>query len=242
MSKPTIKNLLMALGTFLFCILIGSAITLKLTEPNTALNYLWFSSLVSLIAFSLLLTKYKSGKTKLTEQFSYFAFFIFCMVWFMLSLFMPIFFMQTINLKVKIILGALSCFIVCSNFSLGYKEVKKKWVATGSTAFDQEYKKSGKEADWEKVANKLNINFVIHIPGIPKQFIDIISVLLIIFMIIGLNLRSAMPVFSVFSWGIPATVFAGCFAQIMGTYFSLRKLIQIFELKNSVIIRSAGTE
>ena len=242
MPKPTPQTLILSAGMFIACIAIGTLITLKLTDSDSAKSYLWFTSIISILAFSLLIKKYKSGQINLYDQLLYFCFYGFCMVWFFLSLFLPIFWMKNIDMTTKIILGCFSIIVLTSNFSLGFGEARKKWELFGRSAFEQEYEKYGQKINWAKIAKKMRINITIHLPGVPKRVMDIISILMIGFMIIGLNLRTAMPAFSVFAWGIPATVFAGCLIQLMGTYLFLIKLVRRLETEKSFSIQAGSGE
>jgi hypothetical protein len=242
MNKPSTNASLLACLVFIISITIGTAITLKLTNWHTALNYLCFTSIISILAFIFQLIKYKSGKENLTDQLFYLGSLSFGMVWFMLSLFMPIFWMGNISFPEKALLGFISIILLVSNFFLGANEIRKKWKGRGCAEFKKEYDKSGMSADWEKILLKMDFTLAIHIPGIPKNLNDIISILLVVFMIIGFNLRYSMPSLSIFAWGIPSVVFAGCFVQLIGSYFSQRKIVQDIELENSAKIPAAGSK
>lgn len=74
MPKPTPQTLILSAGMFIACIAIGTLITLKLTDSDSAKSYLWFTSIISILAFSLLIKKYKSGQINLYDQLLYFAF------------------------------------------------------------------------------------------------------------------------------------------------------------------------
>jgi hypothetical protein len=240
MPKPTPQTLFLSFGMFIACIVTGTLITLKLTDSDSAMSYFFFTSIVSIFAFSLLLKKYKSGQINLSDQLLYFCFYGFCLVWFFLSLFFPIFWMKDISLTKKIIIAFFSIIILTSNFLVGFNEAKEKWHRFGITVFEKEYEKYRQAIAWEKVAEKMKINISIYVPGVPKNLMNLVSILMIGFMILGLNLRTAMPTFSVFAWGIPATVFAGCLIQLMGTYFFLIKLVYRLEKDKSFNIRAGG--
>jgi hypothetical protein len=58
-------------------------------------------------------------------------------------------------------------------------------------------------------------------------------------MLIGLNFRTAFPVFSAFAWGIPSAVITSFFFQLMGYKIGEARKVRELEAELKVNLQSA---
>lgn len=154
------------------------------------------------------------------------------MAWFLLVLFFPVFWIKEIGEIQKLLLLAIFFAITGFNLGLGWRMFNKNWLEGGNSVFKNEFKGSTFSGDWNDVMKKMKLDHYIAIPGMSKKWASAVSVVLIVFMVIGLNLRTVYPVFSVFAWGIPAIVMASYFVQVSGSYFA--QAIQVKKLESDL--------
>ena len=234
-----------SLGLSIMILLIstigGALIAQKLAEGDAGFSFLWFGCAIALLILTLQLSTFSRAKEKLFFQLLFLGFFGFSMIWFMLSLFLPIFWVNEIDLQIKLALFFIFIAVMIFNMHLGWKTLNKRWREDGVLAFKAEFKDGAFAGDWNKVVRHMNITHNIFIPGISERWTSAISVALIIFMILGLNLRAAYPVFSVFAWGIPAIVMASYFIQVCGFYFAQANQVRKIEKNTDVVLRSTNS-
>lgn len=77
----------------------------------------------------------------------------------------------------------------------------------------------------------------IYIPGVPEKLNSIISVAVVLSMIVGLSLRNAFPLFSLFAWGIPIVIVASLIMQLIGFGIGQLLVLTALEKKDRNIIR-----
>ncbi|HWV30324.1 MAG TPA: hypothetical protein VN038_11745 [Dyadobacter sp.] len=239
MNKVTLNSLFLSTTVLLISTIGGALIAQKLAQGGAGFSFLWFSCPIALFILTLQLTTFSPAKQKLLFQLLFLGFFGLSMVWFMLSLFLPIFWIREINTSVKFTLFAIFITVMIFNLRLGWKALNKRWNETGATAFEAEFKKTA-TVDWNKVVRDMKITHNIFIPGIPEGWTSFVSIILIIFMILGLNLRLAYPVFSVFAWGIPAIFIASYFIQVCGFYFAQAVQVRRIEKNLNIMLKSTN--
>lgn len=240
MNKVTFNSLVLSFTVLIISTIGGALITQKLAEGDAGFSFLWLgSAIASLIFLSQLLTCSKARKN-LFSQLLFFGFFGFSMVWFMLSLFLPIFWIDEIGVNIKAVLFAAFFIIMGFNIKLGWRTLNKRWTETGAAAFEAEFKAGSTACDWNKVIKKMKITHNIFIPGLSEKWTSAASVVLVAFMILGLNLRTVYPVFSVFAWGIPAIVIASYFIQVCGFYFAQAAQVRRLEDNLNIVLKSTN--
>lgn len=153
-------------------------------------------------------------------------------VWFMLCLYLPLFWIDSIKIHIKLLLIASTiCLCFCS-FVAAFRQFNEKWKVQGESLFAKHYRSNGSTVAWIKVTTAMKLSCRLYIPLIPQNITPILSVMLVFSMIAGLNLRKIFPVFSIFSWGIPASVVVSMFVQLMGLGFA--QIAQIAALEKQV--------
>lgn len=236
MNKVTGNALILSIAVLLISTIGGALIAQKLAEGDAGFSFLWFGCSVASLILILQLATFAPAKQKLYFQLLFFGFFGFSMVWFMLSLFLPIFWVREISTLTKAILFVISFAVMAFNLRLGWHTLNKRWDEIGRQSFQAEFKENTSSGDWNKVIQKMKISHSIYIPGISENLTSVASVILIIFMILGLNLRSSYPVFSAFAWGIPANIIASYFIQVCGYYFAQAVQVRKVEKNRDIVL------
>jgi len=238
MNKATLNSLFLSIAVLLMSTIGGALIARKLAGGEAGYSFLWFGCIVSLIIFSTQVSTFFNAKKRLYFQLLYFGFFGLSMVWFMLSLGLPVFWANEVGLDAKLIISFIFAVVLFSNIIFGFNSVNKRWSEIGTAAFVSEFNLSKPDINWNKVVKKLSITHNVFIPCVPAKFSSAVSVVLVVFMILGFNLRNAYPVFSVFAWGIPAAVMASYFIQVSGFYFAQAIKVREIEKHHTVIFNS----
>ena len=70
--------------------------------------------------------------------------------------------------------------------------------------------------DWDRLIKFMDLSIDIYIPGLPSSIAAAISVVMVIFMLLGFFLKSIFPMFSAFAWGIPSATVVAYFFQVAG--------------------------
>jgi len=216
----------------------GALIAQKVAAGDAGYSFLGFGGTVAVLIFLSQLLTFSNARKQLFFQLLFLGFFGFSMVWFMLSLFLPIFWIIEIDFQVKLILIFIFLTIMSFNIILGWRTLNKRWLETGSKAFEIELKTASAGPNWNKVVSAMKITHNIAIPGVSEKLASILSVILILSMIAGLNLRTAYPTFSVFAWGIPAVVLASYFIQVSGFYFAQALQVRKIEKTSKIVLSS----
>lgn len=214
MHTATFSSLLLSLTGLILGTLGGTALTWKLAGDVESVSFLFFGLLVNLVLFVLQIIIFSKAKSELRYQLLYIASFSLIIVWFILCLFLPIFWMGSINVGAKILAACILLLVSITNVAVAANRLDEKWNRKGATMFDQLYKCHESYVDWNKVINSMDISPVVFVPGMPQRWSPVLGIFIVVFMLIGFNLRNIYPVFSVFAWGIPCTVIASFFLQV----------------------------
>ena len=240
MSKVTLNYLILSLFILLSSTVGGLAITRKLEDWGAAQNYLLYSLPVAFCVFLSQCIVFHKAKNRLLYQIIFWGLINLTMTWMMLSLFFPIFWISFLEIKYKIIMASFFLFITGANLMHGWRATIKQWLAIGQALFKTEIDKKKQEVDWDTIVRKMGISNGLFIPCVPKKWNSAVSIILIFLMIVGLNLRAIYPIFSVFAWGIPATVVSSFFFQMVSYYFAQASIIKKIETSKKIILRSVG--
>jgi hypothetical protein len=240
MNKASLHSLLLSVAVLIISTVGGALIAQKLAKGDAGISFLWFSCpIVSIIFFSQFLT-FPNARKRLLFQLLYLGFFGFSMTWFMLSLSLPIFWIKEISAGRKVILALIFLAIMIINLNLGWRIFNKKWNEISGALSKSEADIVRTGDDWNKKIQNMKITHNIYVPGIPEKWTFAFSIALIAFMILGLNLITAYPTFSVFAWGISAAVMASYFIQVSGSYFAQAVQVLIIEKDFKYKIKSTS--
>jgi hypothetical protein len=240
MNKASLQSLFLSMAILIISTVGGALIAQKLAKGNAGFSFLWCGCTIATLILLSQLLMFQNAKKKLFFQLLYFGFFGFSMTWFMLSLSFPIFWTSEISITGKSILALTFLVIMILNFNLGWQILNKKWIETDKHFFSTGSHTLWTGDDWNRMIKSMKITHNIFIPGISEKWVPVLSILLILFMIAGLNLRNVYPMFSVFAWGVPATVMASYFIQVSGSYFAQAAQVRAIEKNLQYNIKSTS--
>jgi flagellar biosynthesis protein FliR len=78
----------------------------------------------------------------------------------------------------------------------------------------------------------MNLAAALYIPGVPSRATPIVSAIIIFSILLGFSFRNVFPTFSIFAWGIPASIIISIIVQMMG--LSLAQALKIRELEKKL--------
>lgn len=86
----------------------------------------------------------------------------------------------------------------------------------------------------------MNLSARLYIPGLPDRWTPVLAVLMLVSMLLGLNLRKAFPIFSVFAWGIPSAIVVSVIVQLIVFRLAQAKKVTEIEKANGRTLHVAG--
>jgi len=212
------------------------AITWKLAGSGKAAEFSRVGSILQVIIFMLQVFFYSRARRELLFQLYYFSSCSLTMVWTTLSLSLPIFWIDFVEFKVKLILTFTFLILFFVNFRYAINYIAKQWVNIGAKKFEKIAKNSGKSVAWNEVATSMNIMPIIYVPAMPQKWSPIFGACLVVSMIMGLNLRVAYPIFAIFATGIPCIICASFFIQVSGYYLKQASIVKSIEKERQIKI------
>lgn len=215
----------------------GCAITYKMAGYDAVLSFFMFgaSIVVALLAMQMILAIKSEKRTAYLVLFN--MTFILGLVWFMLCLILPMFWLPSIGASAKLSLFLASLGFCLVNISRGLEMFKSRWAQVGVELLSKFYDRKRKAIDWEAVVAKLRMSSSIYIPGVPSKLNHLISVAIIISMVAGLSLRNAFPLFSFFAWGVPMVIVVSLVMQMIGAAIGQFLEVTALERKDGDVIR-----
>lgn len=194
--------------------LVGWFLTQKLAGSQAAMEFFWVSVFSTTSVLVLQFWLYAQSRNRLLYQILFLGAGGLALVWYMLCLILPIFWISEIGADVKISLVSGACFLFLCNGIKGFLCFRKKLGETDVMIMGN-YDQRGKSLEWDKVLWSLKLSLSLYVPGIPNSVIPFITALMVVSMLVGLSLRKLFPVFSVFAWGIPCIFLSSYLVQIM---------------------------
>lgn len=218
----------------------GMAITWKVAGVQVSHDYLRFGIVVQTIVFLVQLFIFPKARKELRFQLLYLASCGLTLVWFMMALILPLFWTESVGLKVKWILAGMTIFTGISNYRYGLNSIHRKWKECGAAEFERRFAPAKNVVDWDKVVRKMKVELVIYVPIVPQSWNPWCGVGLVVSSFLGLNLRNVFPVFSIFAFGIPSAVAAAMLLQLSGCYIAQASKVKAIEKERRIKIRSTG--
>jgi hypothetical protein len=215
----------------------GCAITYKLAGYDAALSFLWFASFIvaALLTTQTILAVKSGGRAMYLVLFN--ISFILGLVWFMLCLILPIFWVPQIDISAKFFLSLVSVALCCANLFKGIGLFNSKWTQVGAELLSRHYDQKSRAIAWEKLAAALRMSVAIYIPGVSAKLNSVISIAIVVSMLVGLSLRNAFPIFSLFAWGIPIIIAVALVMQMIGFGIGQFSKVTALEKRDGNIIR-----
>lgn len=236
-SSFSLLEVILPLVPVLAGTLAGWLLTSKLAGSVAAQSFLYISIAVVPALITAAIISYTFSKNSVRYQMYYAAAISAGFAWLMLSLLLPLFWVTTIHIYVKISLIFLILFLCIFNVYRAYRNFDLKWRATGAGLFARFFDSKDGFINWQKVNRPLNLYTTLYIPGIPERFYPIIAALCIVSMLLGLNLRTPYPIFSIFAWGIPSGLIVSGLFEMIGLCFAQASKISELEREFDMRIR-----
>ena len=218
--------------------LVGWAIASKLAGPPAGAEFLKISAIGTSILFLVQAILYFWAKQRLVRQLIFASMAGLSLIWFMLCLILPIFWMQAIVGVVKIGLVIFSSVSFLGNFWFGIYRFNESW-SENDPDINQYFDARSNTLDWDEIIKSLRLSVSMFIPGVPAWLEPVLSVLMVLLMLLGLNLRNIFPIFSVFVWGIPCIVVSATIFQMLALNVAqARKVFQLESILDAAISSS----
>lgn len=237
MSKATPNSLLLSLFVLTIGTAGGAGITWKLAGSAKASEFFYYGLTVQVVVFILQLSFYGKARRELSFQLYYLASCSLTMVWTMLALSLPIFWLDSVEFKFKLVMLFISLILFLANFTYAIDHIKKRWIDVGAKKFETLKKSSKTSISWNEIAVSMNITPVIYVPAMPQSWSPFLGAGLVISMVAGLNLRVAYPIFAIFATGIPCIIGASFFMQISGYYVKQAGIVKSIETEQCIKIK-----
>lgn len=238
MNKATFNTIFLSFLGLSIGTLGGMCITWKLAGVENGHHFLKFALITQSAIFLFQLIFFPRARKELRFQLLYLASFGLTMVWVMVSLILPVFWMENISIFTKWILVGVLIFTGISNYRYGSNYIHREWEKCGASEFERLYKPFKNTIDWDRVIRAMKVTFDLHVPLIPQNWSIWMSVCLVASSLLGLNLRNVFPVFSIFAFGIPSAVTAAMFLQMSGYYIAQASKVKAIEEERGIKIRS----
>jgi hypothetical protein len=217
----------------------GSLLASRLAGDSAGDGSILIGGIVATLIFLVQLTLYHMIRNRLFFAIVFVAGFSLTLAWFMLSLFMPILWMDTIPPYPKIIVVSVLLLLCLLNFSKGKNDFVHKWSAGSDLLRVGKLDPMKGTIAWGKIVLSLKHEPNLYIPGLPSKFSNAVGVSLVICMLIGLNFRATFPVFSAFAWGIPSAVITSFFFQLIGYKVGEAEKVREIQTELKVELQSA---
>lgn len=217
----------------------GWAIASRLAGKDAGLSFLKFSGLVALMIFVALIVLYKMAERRVICLTLYNVTFSVNLIWYTSCLFLPIFWMPSIDIGIRAGIGV---FVLChyyANVVKGMRLFETRWMRVQGDLLRRHYDRKNQILDWDRVVRSLKLEVSLYVPGVPLQLNPILCLVSIVSMLLGLSLRNLFPVYSVFAWGIPIMIINSVFVQMMGLGVSQVLMLHAMEKKDNVELRPA---
>lgn len=223
------------LGICFFVLAIGTVtgwlITEDLAGERQGAAMLVVGGVISLLIFVTQLTLFLLAGKRIFVQLLFMASGIFSVAWFMFCLFVPLLWMDSIAVEVK--LSMVPALVLLSGFNVveSFRRFNEKWDAQKESVRDEKLRRNGKLMDWDGLIRSMDLSVDIYIPGVPSRICLVLSVLMVGFMLVGFFLKGIFPIFSAFAWGIPSALIVTLFFQVAGYHAAQACRVKLLEQK-----------
>lgn len=191
--------------------------------------------MIALLAMQMILAVMSSARATYLVLFN--ISFSFGLIWFMLCLILPIFWVSEVDLSAKCILLLASVGLCHVNVLKGVDLFNLRWAMVGTDLLSRYYDRKRSAIEWSSVVGALRVSVSIYIPGVPEKLNTFISVAIVVSMLAGLSLRNLFPLFSLFAWGIPIVIVVSLIMQMIGLTIGQLIALTSLEKKEERIIR-----
>jgi hypothetical protein len=216
----------------------GMAITEKAVDDEAAVNFLKFGLFICVVMIAFKVLIFAKAKKFLFYQLLFIASFVIDLAWLLSCLFLPFFWMHSINTFIKVAVLLFFVFVCICNVRLALSEFDKGWAQTGSAKFEKLYKDSQDYVEWDQVTKSLRMTAIIYFPGAPKKYEEFVSLFLFFLFIFGAVFQKSHPGLGMPMLAIPCTIFVACLLQISTYHLAQARLIHEIEGRKNTRLKS----
>ena len=238
MHSVKLTSLFLSFSILLLGTIGGWLFALKGIGHEEGAEFLKFGLCFSSILFLSKLSIYSKAKNFLFYQLLFISGFGIELAWFLSCFFLPLLWLHTVDIIVRMISFCIYISICIGNILFAFKEFERMWDATDAIDFEKKIKSTENRAKQNEIFERIAIPAVIYIPGFPNRYIDLVSVVLFIFLVVGFSVRGNYPVLSMAALGITFSVCAACLLQISVYRILEARKILAFEKGESLRIAS----
>lgn len=224
---------LLFFSIFLLCAgsAIGWAIVSRVSGDQAGTEFLYLSFTLTLLVYTVQVALFFISRDRLFLQIAFISVFGVSLVWFLLSLALPILWFREVSQSVKVSVVMLSVILFCIKGYEGGYCFQRKWIERKSCALEH-FNLERQTLDWDEFLKSFRLSYSFLPSRFPAWIERFLTIALFVSMIIGLNLRKAFPVFSVFLWGVPCIIASATLIQII--VISFMQSLKVVELEKTI--------
>ena len=213
--KKVSGNLLF-ISLFLLCAgcAIGWAITSRVSGNQAGIEFLYLSFTLAPVIYIVQVALFIIARDRLFLQIAFISVFGVSLIWFMLSLALPILWLREVSqpVKVSVVMSSLMLFFIkgCE----GWRCFERKWIERKPFLLEN-FNLQNQTLDWDKFLGSFRLSYSFLPSAFPVWIERSLTVALVVSMIIGLSLRKMYPVVCVFLWGVPCIIASATLVQII---------------------------
>ena len=234
MKKVTFSSLFFSLALLCGGSAVGWAIAGKLAGNEAGSDFLWLSIVLMSPIYLAQVVLFFISRTRLFLQLAFISVFGFSLLWFMLSLSLPILWIVEVGQPLKMITVFFTVLLFAIKGYEGIRVFEETW-ARKRGSITMHYNSDRHILDWEKFLKSFQLSFSLFPSGVPVWMGRILTVVLVLSMIVGLNLRKVYPIPSIFAWGIPCLVASSVLIQIMAV--NILQAVKVMQLEKAMGVK-----
>jgi hypothetical protein len=240
--RPSPKLLLLSLLLTAVGTLGGWAIGFKLGDEQAALSFMHVGVSIAAALFLLQALLYLVSATRLLHQVLFGACLCLSILWFMLCLLLPLFWVPVFGSGIKLLVGLFACIFWIASLTQAFGQFRRKWDEYGAGSLTRHYNRTAGVVEWDKVIGSMKLSAALYLPGVPSRGTHYAAMLLILAMLLGMNFRKTFPMFSALAWGLSLSIVLSVFVQMAGFAFAQAFKIRQIEQHTGKRLRAARVD
>lgn len=233
------------LGIFFLVLMTGTVVGWLMVEDlageKVGKIFLRSGLSIALMIFSIQSALFFWAGSRLFRQLIFLTAGVFSIAWFMFCFFVPLLLTDSIRIEIRVVMVVVLLCLSVLNVLEAHRKFSQKWESLEKL---DRYIKLENDAgkgiiDWDRLIKFMHLSIDIYIPGVPSSIAAAISVVMVIFMLLGFFLKSIFPMFSAFAWGIPSATVVAYFFQVAGYNAAQAMKVKSLERKFNIKFQSS---
>lgn len=217
----------------------GWAMVSEVAGNEAGDNFLVIGSLIQVAIFLSQLTIFFCMRNRLFLQLIFLAACGISLAWFMFSLVAPVLWMDVVSVEVKSVVLVVLILLSALNIMESFRRFDERWAGIDASIRIRRLGMAGDAVNWDGLISFMRLEADFYIPGFSKGISVATSILMLVFMLIGLNLRHVFPTFSAFAWGIPSALTVAFLFKLIGFNLAQAGKVRMLEKEYQVIFQQA---